>query len=318
MSGNNEMEETARLWVIRVQDPSFRGWEDFNLWLEADPAHLACYERALADEAWARDLFATPAPPLRLVETPAPDAAPRRRWLWPGATGLVAASLALVASWTMLGHGGEQDIMTGPGEHRSITLADGSTVMLNGDTKITIDADAPREIRLARGEALFAVKHDAARPFVVIANGTKLLDAGTVFNVVAQNGAMRVAVAEGAVIYAPGPGQVRLNPGDALALAASGRRPALSRVSPQAVGSWQQRQLLYDNAPLDEIAQDLSRNIGRPIRAADGARAMRFTGTLLLSDTPEQTLQRAGPLLGVTFETNGDAWTMTPAHVMSQ
>ena len=319
MNGSNEMGETARLWAIRVQDPAFDDWESFTAWLESDPEHLAHYEQALEVDAWARDLFATPHAPLGLVETPAVDAPRRRRWVWPAAFGLIAASLAVIASWTMLGRNGTQDIVTAPGEHRTIALSDGSRVALNGGTRISFDPDAPREIRLAQGEALFTVRHDAARPFTVIANGARLLDAGTVFNVVAQQGgAMRVAVAEGAVIYEPGPGQVRLNPGDTLSLTRPGARPTVSRTNPQAIGSWQQRQLLYDNATLDEVAQDLSRNIGRPIRVAGTAGAMRFTGTLMISDTPERTLERAAPLLGVTFEANGDAWTMTPAHVMSQ
>jgi len=316
MNGNNGMDEAARLWAIRVRDSSFDDWEGFTAWLEDDPAHLACYEQALDDADWAQDLFLTQPPVLDASDNDMPT--PRRRWLLPAIGGALAASLAMLATWTMVGRDGTQHIATAPGEHRTVELADGSRVTMNGGTRISFDPGTPREIKLAQGEALFTVRHDAARPFLVDAGGTRLLDAGTVFNVVTHDGAMRVAVAEGAVIYEPGPGQVRLNPGDALALAARGARPAISRVSPQAVGSWQQRQLLYDNAPLDEIAQDLARNIGRPVRLAAGARdGTRFTGTLMIGDTPQQTLERAAPLLGVTFQADGDAWTMTPAHVMS-
>jgi len=319
MSSNEEMDEAARLWAIRMQDPSFDDWDGFTAWLESHPAHLARYEHVLAADDWAQDLFRTP--PSAFEPAPAPHAGgpPRRRWAWPAMGGLLAASLALLATWTMLGHdGGAQEFVTGPGEHRTIALADGSQVVLNGGTRISLDPRAPRAVALAQGEALFTVRHDEARPFVVTANGATLLDAGTMFNVVSQNGAMRVAVAEGAVIYQPGPGQVRLDPGDALSVSARGARPVVSRVSRAAVGSWQQRQLLYDDATLDDVALDLARNIGQPVRVAGDAGRMRFTGALMLGDTPRQTLDRAGPLLGVRFEARGDVWTMTPTHAMSQ
>jgi transmembrane sensor len=37
-----ELEEAARLWAIRVQDPAFADWDGFTEWLERDRAHLRC------------------------------------------------------------------------------------------------------------------------------------------------------------------------------------------------------------------------------------------------------------------------------------
>ncbi len=88
--------------------------------------------------------------------------------------------------------------------------------MLNGDTRISFDPDMPRQVTLAQGEALFDVKHDAKDPFVVVADGTRLVDIGTIFNVVRSGGALDVAVAEGAVDYEAGKQRIRLNQGDAL------------------------------------------------------------------------------------------------------
>lgn len=318
---NFEMDEAACLRVIRIQDPSFNDWDEFTQWLEADPAHLAAYEAALEDDAWAAELLTNRPPPQRFVQLdpeiePEPEPVvqlrPRRRWYAVG--GAIAAAVAGVASWSVLDRGTVSDIVTAPGEHRTVALADGSRVMLNGGSRITIDPDTPREIELADGEALFDVKHDERNPFVVVIGGTRLIDAGTVFNVLSDRGSLDVAVAEGAVIYEPGRKEIRLAAGDALSRSSSQAEPVLRKAAPQAVGGWQSGRLQYSDTPLDQVARDLGRNLGQAIHPAGSAGRMRFTGTLMVDGQSEEVLARAGPLLGVTFEKNGDAWTMTPAH----
>lgn len=306
-----EIEEAARLWAIRVQDPAFEDWDGFTEWLEQDPARLAAYEAALADAAWAEALLASaPAP----VAAPAVDVQPRRRW-WIGAGTAVAAAVAAVGGWAVLDRDAPaQQIATAPGEHRAIALADGSKLALNGDTRVTIDPDTPRHVVLEQGEARFEVRHDAADPFVVMAGGTRLLDAGTVFNVVRDGDALEVAVAEGAVIYQPGPGEVRLAPGDTLKRPGRGADLVLGKTNPQAIGSWASGELHYDDASLEQVARDLTRSLGRPVRTADGAGKLPISGTLRLDGTPEEILARAGPFLGVRFVKNGEGWTMSPAN----
>ncbi|WP_233503524.1 FecR family protein [Sphingomonas psychrotolerans] len=304
---DSDIQEAARLWAIRVQEPAFDDWTGFTEWLERDPSHLAAYEAALDDEAWAVALFsAAPA-----VE---PDALPVRRW-WLAGSAAAAAAVAVVGGWMVLDRDAPaQQIATAPGEHRTIELADGSRLALNGATRVTIDPDTPRQVVLEHGEARFDVRHDASDPFVVVSGGTRLVDAGTVFNVVQDGDALEVAVAEGAVIYQPGPGEVRLAPGDTLTRQGKSAKPLLGKASPQTVGSWATGELQYDNPALDQVARDLTRSIGRPVRSAGGAGRLRFTGTLVLRGTPEEVLARAGPLLGVEFIADGEGWTMSPAH----
>jgi transmembrane sensor len=304
--------EAARLWAIRAHDASFADWDGLTGWLESDPRHLPAYEVALDADSWAADLFAAH-PPVAAWTAPA-HSPPRGRWFAAG--GAVAAALvAVVGGAVLLRDAPVREAATAMGEHRTIDLADGSRVMLNGDTRVSFDPDTPRVITLAKGEALFDVKHDAGDPFVVVADGTRLVDIGTVFNVVRDGGAIDVAVAEGAVDYEVGPQKIRLNQGDALSRADRDATPSLRKASPEGIGSWQSGQLQYDDATLDQVARDLSRNTGRSIRVANGAARMRFTGTLVLRGPPREVLARAGPLLGVTFAERGDSWTMTPANV---
>lgn len=322
-----EPAETAQLWVIRTRDRAFDDWDGLTEWLEADPAHLAAYEAALSHDSWIDDLYAAGAQDDAAHETPRAPLAPdtfvarperhpvavphRRRYAWGGA---IAAAVAGVAGWVVLANGAPQDISTAPGEHRTVALADGSQVVLNGGTRITFDPDKPRVITLARGEALFDVRHDASDPFVVIAGETRLLDAGTVFNVVREDDSIDVAVAEGEVIYQPEHEAIRLNPGDALTRAGRTGKPVLRKAQAQAIGDWRSGRLHYDNAALADVARDLGRNLGRSVEVAPGVQSLRFTGTLVVEGKAQEVLSRAGPLLGVNFVPIGDTWRMAPAN----
>lgn len=317
-----EPAETAQLWVIRTRDRAFDDWDGLTEWLEADPAHLAAYETALVQDSWIDDLYAvgaqddaghdTPPEPVAAGFEDHPVVVPhRRRYAWGGA---IVAAVAGVAGWVVLASGAPQDISTAPGEHRTVALADGSHVVLNGGTRITFDPDKPRVITLARGEALFDVRHDASDPFLVIAGETRLLDAGTVFNVVRENDSIDVAVAEGEVIYQPEHEAIRLNPGDGLNRVGRSGKPVLRKAQALAIGDWRSGRLHYDNAALADVARDLGRNLGRTVEVAPGVQSLRFTGTLVVDGKAQDVLSRAGPLLGVSFVPVGDVWRMAPAN----
>jgi transmembrane sensor len=297
--------EAAQAWAIRVQDPAFDAWDGFTAWLEADPAHLAAYEKALDDDAQMAGLLSIAGQ----FDSQVPVRSRRR--LLVGAGGAVAATVVAAAGWWTFGAGpAEREIATGPGEQRVIALADGSKVRLNGATRMRFQPDAPRQVALLEGEALFEVRHDARNPFVVTAGAARLVDAGTVFNVVHQVQQTRVAVAEGAVIYRPGANEVRLQPGDAMTLTGTAA-PVLSRTAPQQIGSWRTGQLFYRDAPLDEVAADLTRSLGEPVEAVDvGDR--RFTGTLAVRGEPRAVLPRIAPLMGVRARKSKEGWILTP------
>ena len=306
--------EAAQLWAILVQDAAFADWDGLTDWLEQDPAHLAAYDAALDADAWAVDTLTVASTPTPVMVAPARTAPLRGRWFAAG--GAIAAAVVAVGSWTLLNQDTQlRHIATATGEHRTIDLADGSRIQMNGNTRITIDPNQPRQIQLTQGEALFDVQHDTQHPFVVTANGTRLVDVGTIFNVVHDGDAIDVAVAEGAVDYEAGQDRIRLNPGDGLSRATQQSKPTLRKAAPETIGSWQSGQLQYNDAPLEQIARDLSRNTGLSVRTTSGSANLRFTGTLILYDPPPQIFARAGPLLGVRFMEQGGVWTMVPASV---
>jgi transmembrane sensor len=299
----------------RVGDPSFGDWDGFVAWLEEDPANLAAYEAALDIDTWAVSLLGEAT---HAVNDDAPIAdheavRPRRRPLY-WATGLAAvaaAVIALVLFWPGLSGGSIDWVATAPGQHRMIALEDGTRIVMNGGTRLGMRTSGTgRQVELAQGEALFQVRHDSEHPFAVVVGDTRLVDAGTLFNVVRDGGALRVGVAEGEVIYQPGTDQIALRAGDTLARTSAAAAPVVSHVDPVTIGDWRSGSLQYDDAMLDRVAQDLSRNLGRPITAGTDVANQRFTGTLNLAGTPQEVLARASPLLGVTLSPEGDGWTM--------
>ncbi len=299
--------EDARGWVIRLQDSAFADWDAFADWLERDPAHLRAYNQAIeVDEAMAGLFALAPAPVVVPEAEPVAPRAPRRLFLISG--GAVAAALAVVVGWSSLsGPKVQFEYYTAPGEHREVALADGSTMALNGDTKVAMIDN--RHAELVRGEALFRVRHDAANPFIVKTGGVTLQDAGTVFNVVRDETGLRVSVAEGAVIYQPQAEAVRLNPGDALSVAGGGS-PQVTRTIVSDVGAWRGGQLVYRNATLERVAADLSRNLGVKVRVGKGTEAIPFTGTISTQGGPGAVVERIAALTGTRATRAGNGWML--------
>jgi transmembrane sensor len=102
-------------------------------------------------------------------------------------------------SWFLL-RGGRERYTSGIGEVRRIALEDGSTMLLNTATALTVQfSKRQRDIRLIGGEALFEVAHDKARPFLVRANDVAVRAVGTAFAVRLEAAQVDVTVTEGAV-----------------------------------------------------------------------------------------------------------------------
>ncbi len=79
----------------------------------------------------------------------------------------------------------DNEIVTKKGTKSKVLLPDGSTVMLNADSRLYYSEnfnDSLREVTL-EGEAFFDVVKDAKRPFIVHTSGINIRVLGTAFNV---------------------------------------------------------------------------------------------------------------------------------------
>ena len=299
------LDDEAFDWALRM-DRADADWDGFTVWLEGDPARAERYDRAVAalQDATA-DVAMLPVTPVAANDE-APVRTASARWMG-GAIAAVLAGAIGLGVWTQAPR--PYTVETAPGEQRTVALADGSSIVLAGGSKLRLDHNAPRVATVERGEMLFRVRHDAARPFAVGVGQLKLVDLGTVFDIRTDARRTRVAVAEGAVMVDPDGAALRLDPGQAVV--AEGGSLRRRTVEPGDVGAWRDGRLAFDAATLEEVAADLSRQLGQPVRAAPAVARRTFRGTLDL-----QTVKRRpallGQLLDVTVRQDADGWTLEP------
>ena len=177
-------------------------------------------------------------------------------------------------------------VLTTPvGENRTVSLRDGSKIMLGGDTRIAIDlSENIRDIELSRGEALFTVARDPARPFRVRAGEATVVALGTEFNVRRGSDRAVVSVTEGQVLVEPAPSilpaailrefkpklrPVHLNAGQQTMAGHAGIESATQIEDSAAATSWQSGQLAFRMEPLRYVVEDVNRYVPKPIILGD-------------------------------------------------
>ena len=146
--------------------------------------------------------------------------------------------------------------------------------------------------------------------FSACVGASRLVDVGTVFNVVRQGEDLRVAVAEGAVRY-EGAEDVELAAGHAMHRMADGRITVI-RQQVDAIGSWVDGTLVYDRAPLADVAADLTRTTGIAIALAPGLEQRQFSGVIQTRGDSAELRESVAAVLGLTVEANEAGWTVRP------
>ncbi|MBS0333121.1 MAG: FecR domain-containing protein [Proteobacteria bacterium] len=313
-------EEAAR-WFASLQGEAATGddWLAFERWLQASPAHAQAYERLerlwvdldqapVAKELGGRPLVAAArrrrAPALAPVRR---QAAARRR-LWVGAGGAVAAALAVAVGVSLdSAQAPAQVYRTGPGQTRTVTLADGTRIQMNAASKITVrfERDA-RRVELADAEAVFDVTHDAKRPFLIGAGDRQVRVVGTQFNLRRRDGLVDLTVSRGTVEVRPADRldaqPTRVTVGQELTHAEGQDAQVLKVADPDAAFAWTNGQLIYREEPLSNVAADLTRRFGVPVRAADArTAALKFSG-VLVTDNEADVLRRLAAYAPVRVE----------------
>ncbi|MBJ7440387.1 MAG: FecR domain-containing protein [Sphingopyxis sp.] len=304
----NPAEARAIDWLIRQRDPAFDDWDGFADWLGEDPEHAAIYDGVASLD---HDLDALPlvAKPLWAGMPTVPRRTSRRGWFG-GA--MAAALVAVIGLSTLNPFGNGNRIETAAGEHRTLELADGSRIEINGGSIVEIDKDRPRFARLESGEAMFHVVHRDDDPFVVEAGDDRIVDLGTAFNVVRRERQTSVAVSEGIVLYNPGHDKLRLVAGKAIEARDSDRKPPVVQdVDVASIGGWRTGLLVYNDAPLTVVAEDLKRTAGMDVRIAPAAADQSFRGALIIDKNRNRTISDLAALSGTKAERQGDGWILT-------
>jgi len=300
------MADEALLWVIRTRDPDFTDWEAFTLWLESDAGNAKAYDAVMAQDAALAALVptATPGVPSAANDTGVP---PPRRWRWIAGSA-VAAGLVATLSLGLFSRADIYTVTTEPGETRVVALEEGTRVEMNGATTMRFDRKDARFAALDSGEAAFTVRHDARDPFRVTVGDAVFEDAGTIFNIVREGNATRIGVSEGEVVYNPDAEAISLKAGRALTQDVNGLQ--IMNIDAQSVASWREGRLVYANAPVEQVAQDIARSLDVSLTTTPGARARRFTGTIRIDRDPVRFFRDAAPLMGLSARRQGTGWVL--------
>jgi transmembrane sensor len=281
------IEHCAAAWIERRD---FGNWTPadaaaLEAWLEESVDHKVAFYRL--DFGWRRSARLAV---LRPAERQAENLQNPPNWVGRAKIAAAAIGVAIVCAggaYELLGTSPAQTYATGIGGHRVVQLADGSQIELNTDTSVKIAASAgERRIWLAKGEAFFQVKHDAARPFIVMVGEHRVTDLGTKFLVNKQTDGVAVAVVEGrarletdtlgAKIRSAelAPGDVGLATANSLSVS---HKPAASL---QRELSWRLGVLIFHDTALADAATQFNRYNQEKLVVADSAAArMTVDGT---------------------------------------
>lgn len=301
--------EDAAMWLSRKNS---RVWsaadeEAFNEWLNADPLHRATYEEVT--HTWQQ--FAQLQRPA-LVRRPVKKASLQGLWRdW--FTGLVQYRyrvFALLALLLVVGGSGwytyDQTAQyvthvstVGQEGQQMIALPDGSRVTANKHTELAIRYyPGRREVNLKQGEAYFEVASQDDM-FTVIAGNTSVHVLGTVFNVQTSPERTAVKVAQGTVRIKTGSIEPVLHAGDTIRIDSLTKQAQTGNTQASSVGAWRNGQLVFRNASLQDVVDELSFYLDKPVTLADAGLKYKKLSGYAKTEQAEAFLQSLPELLAV-------------------
>jgi transmembrane sensor len=318
----DKLRDLAEAWFARLRAPDCNANEHdrFEDWCAADPRHAEAY--ADTEDLWTKLGALSAAPELVSIEQEAAEtarsvpgrterpawdaiaalplsrrAAPTRhthgRW---GAALSLAAALVVVAVgvWLVPGRSPPAPslVFEATDQPRSVTLGDGSVLQLDVATRVVAQlAPDARHIALQQGRAIFAVAHDASRPFTVSAADSRVTALGTHFQVQSENMRVTVTLAEGVVQVqraAPSGGaamRTRLQPGEQLTYALNEKGWKKQVVDTAAATSWSLGRLVFHSTPLADAVAEINRYSPHKIRLAESELGrLHLSGTFRAGD----------------------------------
>ncbi|MCJ8055375.1 FecR family protein [Shinella curvata] len=304
------IEKEAVAWFTRMNGkPTKAEQVDFASWRALSPDHERAYRevgslwgdlgvaaRELTDKV-SDDL----AVPLQKIAHFRKDK--RRSKAGPIVTGFLA--LFVGATWAWLDHPHfvqnlAADFSTAKAERRAVTLADGSTVLMDADTAFDANISAAgRRVRLLRGSAYFTVQRSVV-PFIVEAGNGQASVLGTQFDVVLMNDSnVAVTLSSGSleVAFSGDENAVVLKPGESIEYNEAGLG-TVRTVNLAESMAWHEGRLIFNNARLSDVLAQIERyRDGRIIVLGSELGEKRVSGNTSLENT-EATIAALQASLG--------------------
>ncbi len=156
-----------------------------------------------------------------------------------------------------------EEHVTPPGVKSTMTLQDGSKVMLNSGSSIRYakNFETDRRVLYLKGEAYFEVAKDSLRPFAVIAAGVKTTALGTAFNVSAYGDEdIHVSLVEGKVAVAGAEDEAiwaTLDMGEELRVHSETGQTTKGHFDPDLVLAWTNKKIIFRQVKMEEAIRVL-------------------------------------------------------------
>lgn len=229
----------------------------------------------------------------------------------------VAASILLIA----LGVGGSFYLQQKPaknsltevyspyGHKTRVVLPDGSTVWLNGDTKLKYNSDFSdaRNVVL-EGEALFEVTKNPRQLFTVNAEKLKLEVYGTTFNVKAypEDLISEVALIEGSVwLFRNKQLLKKMVPGEVISYHSGENKFSSFQGNIGQMTSWSADELVIENETFEEVTKYLERWYGVEITLDQSIQLNNRLSFKVKTESLTELLSIISRITPVTYEING-------------
>jgi transmembrane sensor len=192
------------------------------------------------------------------------------------------------------------------GEIRAVPLDDGSTVVLNTASTLSVAIDdESRRAELLGGEAFFDIARDPLRPFRVDAGPARLAALGTSFNVrklsrdttqvTVRDGVVEIARSDGGgepAKLVPSQSHVLISPDGVI------ETRILSKEDLARELSWRNGMLSFEDTRLDQAVREFARYSKASIVIDDPAIAAETVTGQFAADQPEAFVEAAAETLG--------------------
>jgi transmembrane sensor len=315
---SRDIDQAASDWTARLDRGPLtpEGADAFQAWLRGDPRRRGALLRARALSLLSESAQAL-GPDFDPVAFEAPGRSrlaglSRRQALtWAGGVAGAAVVAALGVGVSAAG----AVISTARGEIRLAPLKDGSTVLLNTQTRIRVRySQGERRVTLLKGEAYFAVARDETRPFIVEVDGRRLSTMQAGFRVrKLETDPVDVLVNQGQVDVAiSSANSVALKPNTRLVLSGPAERP--QSVGPEAVTrelAWRDGKLAFEGESLSQAAEAFARYSDTRIQIRDPALAREPVTGLFAANDPAGFGRAIARVFDAQFEQDGDKVVLT-------
>lgn len=310
---NDELIDSATQWyvLLRSGQATTQDWQRYHQWRAADPRHDALC-RQLETRLGVFQVPQAQGVSGKVVQQALEAPSSRRQVLQIALAGAGVAVGAVLLAKPMGLSELTADVRTGTGERRTVTLDDGSELLLNAQSAADIQFDPQRRlVRLREGELLAKVASDRLRPFLIQTDQARLRAYGNRFLVREREGQGQVVALNGAV-------EIDGQNGERLQLAAGHEvhydRTGFGRMQASSSGAtaWVDGFLQVRDRPLAEVIDALRPYHQGVLRLDPAVSELRVSGLYRL-DNPQQILDTLARTLPIHITRRTGLWVTVSA-----